>query len=178
MRSNALFLWLVAACSHVVLGVFTDEAYSTDYHHPLLGAPLQYTTFFHRPQSDSRASLLYTFSEKGVVGAINPKDGSLVWRQELNNTRGGFLRAGEGETIVMSGADGKVQAWDALVGKLAWENDFSGESVTDLEVMELEDAASDKKAKDVIVSFSSDSAIVRRLSGATGDEIWEFKDTR
>src|SRR5215469_10678850 len=96
----------LAACLITsVLAVFPDEAYQVDYHHALLGFPQQHTTFFHQPYPNSKASLIYTLSERGVIGAVNPKDGSIIWRQFLASDltgSGGFLKAGEGQNIVIS----------------------------------------------------------------------------
>lgn len=170
--------WLIP----LVGGVFVDEAFQTDYHYALLGIPREQTTFFHRPQSTSTASLLYTLSEKSVVGAINPKNGSLIWRQRLSPSSAsspGFLRAGEHQDHVISAVDGEVTAWDAWNGKAVWSNGFADATIRDLEVLELEDRLSTKGAKDAVVLFESGArGIVRRLDGRTGDVRWEFHDDR
>src|SRR5579862_4536229 len=119
MRVHVL-LPLLASLVPSAAAVFADDAYHADYHHPLVGIPREHSTFFHRPQASSRASLLYTLSEKLVLGAVNPKDGVLVWRQLLkpfSNLTGpaeGFLRAGENENTVISAVGSLVSAWDAL----------------------------------------------------------------
>ncbi|KAI9879257.1 MAG: hypothetical protein M1830_009117 [Pleopsidium flavum] len=180
MRFHAALIVLVTPYLFVptILAVFADEAYQADYHHALLGIPQQHTTFFHRPQSSSRASLLYTLSENLVLGAVNPKDGAIVWRQRLGggNATAGYLRAGEGENIVISVVGGQVSAWDALSGKSVWANEFNDGEVRDLEVMELEDGIKEETAKDAVVLFAEKDGVVRRLSGMTGDVKWEFRD--
>jgi len=181
MRIHAAFIALITSYLLVpsALAIFADEAYHTDYHHSLLGIPQQHTTFFHRPQSSSRASLLYTLSEKLVLGAVNPKDGTIVWRQRLGgaNATAGYLRAGEGENTVISAVGGQVRAWDALSGNLAWGNDFNDGEVRDLEVVELEDGKKEA-AKDAVVLFGGREGVVKRLCGETGDVKWEFRDNR
>jgi ER membrane protein complex subunit 1 len=110
---SALFATLLPT----VLAVFQDEAWQVDYHHALLGLPQRHTTFFHRPQSSSKASLLYTLSELGLLGAINPKDGTLVWRQKLQpgpQSNSSFLFAGDGHTSVVGGVDGQIASWSAI----------------------------------------------------------------
>lgn len=163
-----------------VHAVFADDAYQIDYHHALLGIPQQHTTFFHRPQSSSRASLLYTLSEKLVLGAVNPKDGTIVWRQRLadGNATTGFLRAGERENIVISAVGGRVNACDALSGKLVWSNEFNDDETRDLEVVELESGKEGRTAKDAVLLSGSTEGVVRRLNGNTGDVMWEFRDDR
>lgn len=101
--------------------IFADEAWDVDYHHPLLGLPKEEATLFHQPNPASKASLIYTLSEEGIVGAVNPRDGSLVWRQSLprNLSDAGFLRAGSGQDIVIAGAGHQVSAWSAADGRLA-----------------------------------------------------------
>lgn len=163
-----------------VSAVFVDEAYHIDYHHELLGIPQEHATLFHRPQSSSKASLLYTLSENLVLGAVNPKDGAIIWRQQLGdtNTTIGYLRAGQDENTVISAAGGSVTAWDALSGRLVWGNEFSDGEIRDLEVVELEDGKDGETAKDAVVLFRGREGLVRRLSGTSGDVKWEVRDDR
>ncbi|KAI9777052.1 MAG: DUF1620 super [Geoglossum umbratile] len=177
-----VLLPLLASLVSPAVAVFADDAYHTDYHHPLVGIPQEHSTFFHRPQASSRASLLYTLSEKLILGAVNPKDGVLVWRQLLKSCSNstspteGFLRAGENENTVISAVGPQVSAWDALDGKLAWRNEFAGGVAKDLEVIEFDDGKATKRGKDAVVLFVGDHAVVRRISGETGDVVWEHKD--
>lgn len=161
------------------LAVYIDEAYHTDYHHALLGVPQEHTTFFHRPSLNSRGSLLYSLSEKGVLGAINPKDGSVVWRQSLTDTESseihkGLLRAVvEGDTI-LSTIGGITQAWDAAEGRLVWEQLGAGES-KDMLILDL-----DGRPRDVLILtvMRDTMGIVRKLGADSGEILWEFKDDR
>ncbi|KAI9861053.1 MAG: DUF1620 super [Trichoglossum hirsutum] len=181
MRAYAL-LALIASLAPSAIAVFADDAYHTDYHHPLIGIPQEHSTFFHCPQASSRASLLYTLSEKLILGAINPKDGALVWRQFLNPfsnltaSAEGFLRAGENENTVISAVGQQVSAWEALDGKLAWRNEFADGVVKDLEVIEFDDGKATTNGKDAVVLFAGDQTVVRRISGETGNVLWEYRD--
>ncbi len=186
--------------------VFLDEAYRTDFHYALLGSPGEHATFFHRPQPASPAALLYTLSEKLVVGAVNPQNGSIVWRQQLllqsgsaisssspSTSAGGFLRAVDGQDTVISALGGQVTAWDAWTGKEVWSNEFGGGDdngavVRALEVIALDDRLSSSRrrrgVKDTLALFSGTAAgeggngMARRLSGRTGNVVWEFIDDR
>lgn len=182
MRAYAVAFACVATFVPLTAAVFVDEAYHTDYHHALLGLPQQHTTFFHRPQAASKASLLYTLSEKNILGAVNPKDGSLVWRQSLapaSDPSPSFLRAGEDEEVVISAVGQEVRAWGALDGRLLWGNEFSDGNATDLEVIETIDGGDMKVTKDCVVLFGREGqGTVRRLRGDTGEVIWEFHDRR
>ncbi|KAI9812301.1 MAG: DUF1620 super [Pycnora praestabilis] len=178
MRFHVAALWLASALPSA-LAVYADDAYHTDYHHALLGIPQQHTTFFHRPQSASKASLLYTLSEKLILGAVNPKDGAIVWRQALassSNATTGFLRAGENENTVISAVGNEVRAWDALHGTLGWGNEFSNGPIQDLEVVELADGNNAGGAKDAVVLFGEVKGVVKRLKGESGAVIWEYTD--
>ena len=125
MKLQPLF-WASTVLLRSACAVFTDEAFHVDYHHALLGVPLSQATFFHKPQSSSNASLIYTLSDKGILGAINPKDGTVLWRQVLNSGAAnagaqGLLAAGERDGQITSGYQNTVYCWDALDGKLKWE---------------------------------------------------------
>ncbi|KEF60452.1 uncharacterized protein A1O9_02013 [Exophiala aquamarina CBS 119918] len=109
--------------------IFADDAFHIDYHHALLGVPQSHATFFHKPQVSTNASLLYSISDKAVLGAINPKDGSLLWRQSLagkplDYASSSFLVARERDGQVISAHGRVVSSWDALNGKLIWSYDL------------------------------------------------------
>lgn len=187
MRLHAALLALPAALLvPSTLAIFADDAFRTDYHIPLTGAPLPDTTFFQQPLAESKATLIYTLSAKGVLAAVNPKDGGIVWRQRL--TRGdeseiratGSLRAGEGQDTVVSGWGEEVQAWGAAEGRMGWRSGF-GEEVVDLEILEQWDGAAGKKTggdKDVLVLTGGERPVVRRLDGEKGEVKWEYEDKR
>ena len=175
----SLFLPSVALlCAPVVQAIFADEAYQTDYHLPLLGLPQAHTTFFHRPSAASKASLLYTLSDRFLLGAVNPKDGAVVWRQKLgdqvrNATTSGILKAPEGGNTLVSVVDGKIQNWDATDGRLVWEWHNYGK------VKAIETCATAKEDHDVLaLSEEGSDTVVRRLAADNGGVIWEHIDAR
>ena len=162
----------------LVSAIFADEAYQVDYQHLLLGAPQRETTFFHRPSTTSKASLLYTLSEKLVLGAVNPKDGAVVWRQWLKdfvkeeNGRG-FLKALGGQDLVVSAVGTEIQAWDAADGRLVWNWRQEG-LVRSLEVVDIEGMRGDV----VAVTEGTGKNIVTRLSASSGEVVWQHEDVR
>ncbi|KAF2083961.1 DUF1620-domain-containing protein [Saccharata proteae CBS 121410] len=173
-------LALTASLVPSALAVFADDAYHVDYHHALLGTPLEHATFFHQPNVvESKASLLYTLSEQSVLGAVHPKDGSIVWRQRLsdNASTDQYLRAGEGQDTVISGVAGSVAAWSAIDGRLVWNKQFDGAWVKDLEVIEFDDGKTAAGAKDAVALFQGGTPAVRRLDGQTGAVKWVFEDS-
>ncbi|CZS91632.1 uncharacterized protein RCO7_06983 [Rhynchosporium graminicola] len=173
MRLPLSLLSLTLAMLPSTLAVLADEAYVVDYHHELLGLPQPHTTFFHRPRKEDKASLLYTLSDLGVLGAVHPGTGKVLWRQVLG-AENGFLRPVEGENVVASGAGQRVDAWDAMSGKEVWGNVFLG-AVKDLEVMET--AGTDNGSKDVLALFEEGGkGVLRKLKGKNGDVAWEYKD--
>ena len=182
MRLQAALL-LLASCVPSALAIYPDEVNHVDFHHALLGLPTPQSTFFLKPSSASNASLLYTPSEKSILGAVNPRDGSLVWRQNVSRSSlpnsDGLLRASDGINGVISGAGDYLSSWTALDGKLIWENWFSDGSVTDLELLELEDASAAGTTRDTIALIAGDNAgAVKRIDGKTGNVKWEYKDDR
>lgn len=167
---------LILGLSSTAAAVFQDEVGDIDFHYSLVGLPQFETTFFHRPRKDDKASLLYTLGDVGVIGAINPSNGNLVWRQQISEhvaTGGGHLRAPEGENWVASAYGSKVQSWNALTGRNIWEMKFEGQ-VKDLEILELTETS----RKDVLALFDEDGVtVLRRLHGSLGNVIWEFRET-
>lgn len=179
MRIKAALLLLASSVLPSSLAIFVDEAYNIDYQHALLGIPQADTTFFHRPSFSSNASLLYTVSEKNILGAVKPKDGSIVWRQDLSRSSAAsaasFLRAADGEHTVVSAIGGEIAAWGASDGKQVWENRFDPGPVVDLELAE---SGQNQAVRDPIVLSGEKDGVVRRLDGSNGNVRWEFKDDR
>lgn len=181
MRLCAPILLPIAALFYALLcnAIFADEAYQTDSHHALLGFPQAHTTFFHRPSAASKASLLYTLSEKLVLGAVNPKDGAVIWRQRLadsaqNHTTSGLLKAGEGRDTLISAVNGKVQAWDATDGRLVWEWDGGDET----KVVDVTPSAEGGEYILILSEEKGSSFVVRNLAADTGEVFWESGDWR
>ncbi|KAJ5775222.1 uncharacterized protein N7511_000233 [Penicillium nucicola] len=180
MRLQAALFF--AACLSPVAAIYNDEVNHIDFHHALLGSPSPDSTFFLKPSSTSNASLLYTISDKLLVGAINPRDGALLWRQNLSRSadlpaRGGLLRGLDGNDAVVGAAGNYISSWSAQDGKLVWENRFSKGVVADLELLELEDTTATPGVRDTIAVVDSEgSGIVRRLDGNSGTTTWEYKD--
>ena len=134
MRLSTAFFSCLLSLSLLFLPSFAvtqDEAYETDWHIPLIGISLRHSTFFHRPQPNSKASLLYTLTDKKVIAAINPRDGALVWRQSVSKDALGFdtgtVKAWPADGKVISAAGTTLRAWDATDGRLLWVTEFSKE---------------------------------------------------
>jgi hypothetical protein len=159
MRLSAA-LAALAACVAPAAAVFEDDAYHVDFHYALLGLPHPEATFFAKPYAGSKASLLYALSRNQTIGAINPKDGALVWRQQFPAASPGraHLRSAHGQDTVVSAAGGRIAAWSA-----------SDATVEDLEMLE----------QDALVLLAGGvSSTVQRLDGKTGRAKWTFEDTR
>lgn len=183
MRLQAAYL-LFASIVPASWAILSDEAYQIDYHQALLGTPQARNTLFHRPSSSSSASLLYTLSEKLFLGAVNPKDGSVVWRQNLSEYTTGatpdhaFLRAIDGEDAVLSAAGNDVSSWGSSDGKLLWTNRLSDTPVRDLELVDVDATEGAQNTGDSIVLSGDKNGVIRRLHGGSGSTVWEYRDTR
>ncbi|KAL6711510.1 hypothetical protein ACN47E_004444 [Coniothyrium glycines] len=169
----------LAACLAPASAIFEDDAYHIDFHYALLGLPRPEATFFQKPYAGSKASLLYSISQNQTIGAINPKDGALVWRQHFStDTRGrGHLRSGYEQDTVISAVGDRITAWSAADGRLVWETSVGSALVEDLEILEQEDGMTINAAKDAIVLLADSTPSVKRLDGRTGRAKWAFEDT-
>lgn len=175
MRSQ-IYASLLLGLSTLTAAIYKDEVGDIDFHHKLVGIPQSDTTFFHRPRPDDKASLLYTLSDVGVIGAINPSNGQVVWRQHISDDvteSAGFLRAPEGQNWLVAAHGRRVTAWDAMTGRSVWHTEFEGEA-RDIETIELTEGA----RKDVLALFDEDgTTVLRRLNGDKGTVVWEFRET-
>lgn len=150
------------------LAVIQDEAYEVDWHIPLVGLSAPASTFFHRPQPDSKASLIYTLTDKKVLAAINPRDGAIVWRHSIAKDVLGFdaasTKARPAEGKVLSAAGSTLRAWDATDGRLLWAAELN-EGIKDVRV---------SKEQDAMVLCADGS--VRKIDGVNGDVIEHHRD--
>ncbi|RPA83232.1 DUF1620-domain-containing protein [Ascobolus immersus RN42] len=160
MRLKHLLTTTLVSLTTLTSAIYQDAAYTTDWHIPLLGAPVPDSTFFHTPSIDSKASLIYTLSEQNILGAIKPKDGSLVWRTSLDGKGRGVAR--KATEKVITGLGGNVEARRAGDGRVVWTNSFP-ETVQDVRV---------EASQNVLVLF--DDGKVRRLASGSGDVVWEW----
>ena len=205
MRLNALLTLFLSSVSSVH-AILADEAYHVDYHHALLGIPQAETTFFHQPSASSSASLLYTISDKAILGAVNPKDGSVVWRQSLADSlpeppsvvedvvkmadeeqqkalsigpaKAGLI-AEEGSSFVVSYYGSAVSAWDAMNGKLAWQRFMpQGQHVKSAQLISSGRDVLSSSAVDVVVLHGAEGGTITRLDGSSGAVVWEYEDRR
>lgn len=158
---------LAALLPASVFAVFQDEAFVNDWHIPLLGPSLSDSTFFHRPVFDAKASLIYTLSERNILAALHPKDGGVVWRHQLEQCGlKGVSRSADG--AIVAGACGEVKVFDAVAGRLVWENEFATGRVRDVQVVKEE-------GRENAVVVLMDNGSVRMLDGASGNVKWEWK---
>ena len=175
-----VFLFFLLCLLSSTAAVFSDEAYNVDFHYALLGQPLQQSTFFHRPNPASKASLIYTVTDRSILGVINPKDGSIVWRQQLNGCEDHkcVLRAGEGQDNIISADEKEVSAWNAADGKLVWHTSIHGHTIEDLKVLGIPKSGKEPVAKDALVLYNGLRPAVYRLSGDSGKTLWVYEDER
>jgi outer membrane protein assembly factor BamB len=182
MRLQAALL--AAACISPAVAIFSDEVNHIDFHHALLGAPSSDSTFFLKPSSASNASLLYTLSDKLILGAVNPRDGALVWRHNISRSDSpaggaGLLRGLDGNNAVVGAAGDYISSWSAQDGKLIWDQQFDGNNVADIELLELEDVTATSDTRDTLALISGKSfGSVRRFDGDSGAVKWEYIDER
>lgn len=167
---------LLLGLSALAAAIFKDEVGHIDFHHSLVGIPQREATFYHRPKLGTKASLLYTLSDLGVVGAVNPINGETVWRHQLSDdltSSAGHLRAPADEEWVATAQGPRVQAWNGLTGRNLWQTEFKGEA-RDVEVIEVTETS----RKDVLALFEEDgTTVLRRIHGGLGTVLWEFRET-
>ncbi|KIH91615.1 hypothetical protein SPBR_01286 [Sporothrix brasiliensis 5110] len=190
-RALALLVLAASAPAAVDAIVYKDQVGDIDFHHQLVGLPQRDATFFHRPRRDDKASLLYTLSDVGVLGAVNPSSGALVWRQLLGENDDdaakadasfgkGHVEAVEGEGWLAAGLGHSVHAWNAVSGRSVWWADFAGE-VADVAVAGAADKVDTDTAtlrRDVLALLLEDGHVVlRRLTGNDGHVVWEHRET-
>jgi ER membrane protein complex subunit 1 len=75
-RCNVLLSVILWVFVSTVTALHSDEAGIIDWHHKLIGTPLEGSTFLHKPVAGSGA-LAYTLTDRNVLAAINLRDGAI-----------------------------------------------------------------------------------------------------
>lgn len=75
-RSVLLTLSFLSLLISVVGALHADEAGVIDWHHKLIGTPLEGSTFLHKPVVTSGA-LAFTLTDRNVLAALNLRDGAI-----------------------------------------------------------------------------------------------------
>jgi ER membrane protein complex subunit 1 len=75
-RSVLLTLSVTWLFISVAQALHADEAGVIDWHHKLIGTPLEGSTFLHKPVIDS-GSLAFTLTNRNVLAALSLRDGAI-----------------------------------------------------------------------------------------------------
>lgn len=201
--SRLAFFTLFASLLSLVFGIQNvaarskAEAGKIDWHVPRIGVPHasndSATPYlaprFHRiikPDADIKdkaQTAIFVTTESNVVGALNPRNGAIVWRQILDENDQVLLHKQFGENaLAISGNGGaNVRLYHAFTGYLIWES--AQHSIRDGLLPEpgfpatdaafITDKLKPNTAPDVVVV--SNARIVRRLDGAFGGKVWEWQ---
>lgn len=104
---------------------------------------------------------VYAASYDGKVTALNPADGKVAWRTDLELILSAGPGVGEG-LVVVAGYDGALIALDATDGSEKWRRDISGESL-----------AKPVVSNGAVAIYTNDGRL-RVLSAFDGAERWQL----
>lgn len=194
---------LFAALLALLLGVHNASALSKaeagkiDWHVPRIGVPHAsndsatpyLSPRFHRiikPDADVKdkaQTAIFVATESNTVGALNPRNGAIVWRQILAQHDQLLMQKQFGEVaLAISGNGGaNVRLYHAFTGHLIWESKQHSirDGLLPVPGFPATDAAfiTDKAKADVPpdVIVLSNARTVRRLGGAYGAEVWKWE---
>ncbi|KIS69936.1 uncharacterized protein UMAG_10160 [Mycosarcoma maydis] len=190
-------LWTLLLGVSSATALSKAEAGKIDWHVPRMGVPhasnASATPYlsprFHRiikPDADVKdkaQTAIFLATESNAVGALNPRNGDIVWRQLLAEHDQLLLQKQFGEvSLVISGNGGaNVRLYHALTGFLIWESKLHnirdgllpepGFPATD--AVFLTDKAKSDVPPDLVVL--SNARTVRRLNGAFGAQVWKWE---
>ncbi|EST05955.1 protein of unknown function DUF1620 [Kalmanozyma brasiliensis GHG001] len=183
--------------AHSASALSKAEAGKIDWHVPRMGVPHTsndsatpyLSPRFHRiikPDADVKdkaQTAIFIATESNAVGALNPRNGAIVWRQVLAEHDQVLLQKQFAESaLVISGHGGaNVRLFHAFTGFLIWES--AQHSIRDgllpepgfpaTDAVFLTENATAETPPDVVVLTNAHT--VRRLNGAFGAEVWKWE---
>lgn len=212
-RSLTFITFIVA----IALALFTSTtsaltesaAAAFDSYIPRLGVPftsnapsLSLSPRYHRllphgsgnVQGGKAQTAIFSTTQSGIVGAVNPRNGNIVWRQRVQDQIQGFWLDGE-TAVVLEGQGGeKVHLFHALTGWSLWTRQLTPPGkgrLTNIDDVGQPHFTSQREALpasdvaflptpesprwDVVVLNNADT--VTRLEVENGKELWKFSTT-
>ncbi|CAO1616341.1 unnamed protein product [Parajaminaea phylloscopi] len=197
------------ACGLVVAALVTAAAALTEQialdfetYIPRLGSPIASNSIpalsprFHRilghthegVEAGKAQTALFSVTDTNVVGAVNPRNGAIVWRQHIQGPVQGLYTDAD-LAVVVSGAGGeRIEMFHALTGFSLWgrqllppgsgrlsvSNDTQREAIPGSEVAWI--PVIGQPRYDVVVLSNSD--IVRRIDTDSGKDLWSYSRTQ
>lgn len=178
-----------------------SAAAAFDSYMPRLGVPLtsqapslSLSPRYHRllahgsgnVQGGKAQTAIFSATESGIISAVNPRNGNIVWRQHLDDEIQGFYLDGETAVVVEGQGGQKVHYFHALTGWNLWTRQLTPPGQGRLsndgaarEALPASDVAfvpsPEAPQWDVVVLNNGDT--VRRLEVENGKELWKFSRT-
>ncbi|CAO1634634.1 unnamed protein product [Sympodiomycopsis kandeliae] len=141
-------------------------------------------------QGGKAQTAIFSTTESGIVAAVNPRNGNLVWRQHLKDQIQGFWLDGDAAVVLEGQGGEKVHYFHALTGWNVWTRQLTSPQAGRLsnDDYALSSGPSQREAlpgSDVTFLPTPDSArwdvvvlnngdTVRRLETENGKELWKY----
>ncbi|KAM0786085.1 hypothetical protein ACM66B_006896 [Microbotryomycetes sp. NB124-2] len=173
LHVNLLLVSVVwtALCSTLALA--STHTPSFDLHVPFVGATAPATSarqplhrFLHAQdaQTGRKRALLVTVTDADVVAAVEPRNGSLVWRQRYSSESRINHQTCSAARVLVSHGHARVDSVDAYFGRTVWTHQAPSAS-GNVNVL----CWPQRNSHDVIVASDK---VVQRLSGQSGEVLW------
>lgn len=193
---------LLTAALAALASALTEQV-ATDFEMfiPRLGPPLASNAIpalsprFHRIlghthkviEAGKAQTALFSVTDTNVVGAVNPRNGAIVWRQQIHAPVQGLYTDSD-LVVVVSGKGGeRIEMFHALTGFLLWfrqvlppgsgqlavSNDSQREALPGSDITWL--PIIDQPRYDVLALSNADT--LRRVDTDSGKDLWVFSRT-
>lgn len=147
--------------------MFEDEAGANDWHKHQLGT----ITSLH-VASQGR---LLAASDAAVIASINPADGSLVWRQVLDEKHAvrASLPVGSTGLLTLTGCGAEARLWNAETGNLVWDRATGGSSSSS-EPSSSAPRVAAAASQDAGTVYTAVGSTVTAFAAAAGSVQWQW----
>lgn len=116
MRLGLLQLLALLVCTASVHAIFEEQARRYTWHQQFVGR-VRLARMAAKPRSD-----VFVATEKGVLAALSPKDGSVAWRKAFAEGDAiTHLEVEGGRVFTLSGGGQYLRAFNAENGQMLWQ---------------------------------------------------------
>uniref|UniRef100_A0A7S0E1R2 ER membrane protein complex subunit 1 n=1 Tax=Hanusia phi TaxID=3032 RepID=A0A7S0E1R2_9CRYP len=169
----SFFFLSVFVCLPFASSLYEDQAGLNDFHVQNIGKP---TSLLFHPDPHKRR--LFFATDLNVIGALDSKHGTILWRHSLGNEEINAIEYSGRFLASLSGRGKIVRVWNAADGTLVWDQSTQSETDDSRRDMKFSIRFTDVNGGDAEELIVATGNMVQMYSASNGRKMWEWKSKK